>query len=77
MFFMIFKLHKMLPNFAKSCGSIAQKMKFFTKNFFSKCEQIRRKVRIWSHSLKKFLTENFIFCAVELFVITGQYFEDS
>ena len=42
----------------------AQKMKFFIKDFFSKCDQIRRKLRIWSHLLKKSLMENFIFCAV-------------
>ena len=42
----------------------AQKMKFSIKNFFNKCDQIRRDVRIWSHLLKKFLMENFSFCAV-------------
>ena len=42
----------------------AQKMKFSIKDFFSKCDQIRRKMRIWSHLLKKSLIENFIFCAV-------------
>ena len=42
----------------------AQKMKFSIKDFFSKCDQIRRKLRIWSHLLKKSLTENFISCAV-------------
>ena len=36
------------------------------KNFFSKCKQICRKLRIWSHLLKKSLMENFIFCPVEL-----------
>ena len=39
-------------------------MKFFTKDFFSKCDQIRKKLRIWSHLQKKSLMENFIFCAV-------------
>ena len=39
-------------------------MKFSVKNFFSKCDQIRKKLRIWSHLLKKSLMENFIFCAV-------------
>ena len=34
-------------------------MKFSIKNFFSK-------LRIWSHLLKKFLMENFIFCAVNV-----------
>ena len=32
--------------------TIAQKMKFSIKDFFSKCDQIRRKLRIWSHLLK-------------------------
>ena len=42
----------------------AQKMKFSIKDFFRKCDKIRRKLRIWSHLLKKSLMENFIFCAV-------------
>ena len=43
----------------------AQKMKFSIKNFFSKCDQIRRELRIWLHLLKKYFMENFIFCAVK------------
>ena len=39
----------------------AQNMKFCIKDFFSKCSQIRRKLRIWSHLLKKSFMENFIF----------------
>ena len=39
-------------------------MKFFIKDFFDKCDQIRRQLRIWSRLLKKSLMENFIFCAV-------------
>ena len=42
----------------------AQNMKFSIEDFFSKCEQIRSFLRIWSHLLKKFLMENFIFFAV-------------
>ena len=42
----------------------AQKMKFSIKDFFSKCDQIRCFLRIWSDLLKKFLMENFIFCVV-------------
>ena len=38
-----------------------KKMKFSIKDFFSKCDQIPRKLQIWSHLLKKFLMENFIF----------------
>ena len=41
-----------------------QKIKFSIKNFSSICDQIRRKLRIWSHLLKKSWMENFIFCAV-------------
>ena len=42
----------------------AQKMRICMKDFFSKCDQIRRILRIRSHLLKKSLMENFIFCAV-------------
>ena len=42
----------------------AQKVKFSIKGFSSKCDQIRRKLRIWSHSLEKSLMENFNFCVV-------------
>ena len=45
--------------------STAQKMKFSIKDFFSKYDQIRRKLRIWSHLLKKSLMESFIFRAVK------------
>ena len=34
-------------------------MKFCIKNFFSKYGQIRKKLWIWSHLLKKFLMQNF------------------
>ena len=44
----------------------AQKMEFSVKDSFSKCDQIRRKLRIWSHLLKKSFMENFIFCAVSV-----------
>ena len=54
----------------------AQKMKFSILNFFSKCDKIRRKPRIWSHLLKKSLTENLIFlCSVfNGQVSTGQFY---
>ena len=47
-------------------GDTAQKMKFSIKDFFSECEQIRRKPSICSHLLKKSLFENFIFCAARV-----------
>ena len=46
-------------------------MKFSIKDFFSKCEQICSFLWICSHSLKKALVENFIFCAVHS---TSKYF---
>ena len=56
------------PFFTKVAGNssaaTAQKTKFSTEDFFCKCDQIRRKLRIWSYLRKKSLTENFIFCAV-------------
>ena len=42
----------------------AQKMKFSIKYFFSKCDQIRSYLRIWSNILKKSLMENLIFYAM-------------
>ena len=60
-----------LVKYLKSKADTAQKMKFSIKDFFSKCEQIRRKLRICSHLLKKSLMENFIFCAVR-FVKSAQ-----
>ena len=47
-----------------STNNTAQKMKFSLMDFLSKCDQIRRKLRIWSYLLKKLLMVNFIFCAV-------------
>ena len=52
----------------------AQKMKFFIKDFYSKCDQNRSFLRIWSHLLKKSLMENFIFCAVKhIFINTKSH----
>ena len=43
----------------------AQKMKFSMKDFFSKCDQIRSFLRIWSHLLKKILNGKLHFlCSV-------------
>ena len=41
-------------------------MKFSIREFFSKCDQIRSFLRIWSYLLKKSFIENFIFCGVSL-----------
>ena len=51
----------------------AQKMKFSIKDFSSKCDQIRRKPRIWSHLLEKSLMENFIFVQSSELVSLANY----
>ena len=56
-------------------GHTAQKMKFSIKDFFSKCDQIRRKLRILSHLLKKSLMENIIFYAVSVIFSTLPKYE--
>ena len=40
----------------------AQKMKFYIKDFFSKCDQVRSFLRIWSHLLKKSLGKHHFLC---------------
>ena len=44
------------------------KIKFFIKYFLIKCDQIRRKLPIWSHLLKKVLMENLLFRAVPVYL---------
>ena len=41
-----------------------QKMKFSINDFFSKCDQIQRKLQICSHLPNKSLIENFIFLCI-------------
>ena len=52
----ISKLRKVFAN-----NYAAQKLKFSIKDFFSKCDQVRIKLRVWSDLLKKSLMQNFIF----------------
>ena len=40
------------------------KNEVFHEDFFSKCDQIRKKMRIWSRLLKKSLMKNLFLCAV-------------
>ena len=56
-----------LENIQTSEMDTVQKINFSIEDFFSKCDQIRRNLRIWSHLLKKSVMESFIFCAVEIF----------
>ena len=46
--------------------TLYKKIKFSIDDFFTKCDQIRRKLRNWSYLLKKSLMGNFIFCAVRI-----------
>ena len=57
-------MQRRIQNLVKYLSHSA-KMKFSIKDFFSKCDQIRSFLRIWSHLLKKSLMKNFIFlCSV-------------
>ena len=47
----------------------AQKMKFLIKDIFSKCDQILRKLRTWTHFLKESLMVNFIFLCSKYLII--------
>ena len=51
-------------DYCADCIYTAQKMKFSIKDFFIKYDQIRRKLRIWSHLLKKSLMETLFFCTL-------------
>ena len=51
--------------------SLDKKTKFPITDFFSKCDQIRRKLWTWSHSLKKSLMKNFVFVQC-LLQVTGR-----
>ena len=47
-----------------------------SKDFFSKCDQICRKLWIWSHLLLKSLMENFLFCVMEAEMLDQKVMED-
>ena len=49
--------------FTKNTGLTTKKMKCSIKDFFSKPDQIRSFLQIWSHLLKKSFMEYFISCA--------------
>ena len=44
-------------------ATLHKKMKFSINDFFSKCDQIRSFLLIWSHLRKKSVMKNFVFCA--------------
>ena len=51
-------------NWIVSVWHCTRKIKFSITDFFSKCDQTCRELRIWSYLLKKSLMGNFIFCAM-------------
>ena len=53
------------------CSNTAQKMKFSIMDFFSKCDQIHRKLRLWSHLLKKSLWP---LSVLPCFVLSAEWF---
>ena len=57
----------------KTTWETAQKMKFSNKDFFSKCDQTRSLLLIWSQLLKKSLMENFIFLCSAISKCTVRY----
>ena len=57
-------------NYAITSTSTAPKAKFSFEDFFGKCDQIRRKVQIWSNLLKKSLMGTFSFFAVSELPVT-------
>ena len=62
----IFSIYAQLGKLEKHTSLIfaAQKMKFYIKDPFSKCNQTWSFLLIWSHLLKKSLMENFTFVLV-------------
>ena len=49
-------------------------MKFFIKDFFSKYDQIGRKMQIWAHLLKKSLMEKLHFLCSDKDTVRGAFF---
>ena len=63
------KYHEMSFIYNYSHFYTVQIIKFSIANFFSKYEQIYRKLWIWSYLLKKSLIENFNFCTVLVLIL--------
>ena len=55
----IVQLSSFLAFVLKTFSFTAQKLKFSIRDFFSKFDQIRKKLQIWSHLLKKSLKTSF------------------
>ena len=51
-------------------------MKFSLKDFFSKCDQIRKKLLIWPHLQKKYSVENLIFLQWKITIVINDVIEN-
>ena len=58
---LIMNIYNFLDSYSRVNACTPQKMKISIKHFFSKCDQIRRNLRIWPHLLKKSFMENLIY----------------
>ena len=75
-FFLFLEMDSLETTEGKLHYTLHIKMKFCIKDLFSKCDQIRRILRILLRLLKKSLMENFIFCAV-MYVYRFQGFSEN
>ena len=64
--FFLLRISFVDPYWKTHCS--AQKMKFLTRDFFSKCDHLHLHLQL--HLLKKSLMENFSYCALTLFLYT-------
>ena len=55
----------------------AQQMKFCMKDFFSKCDQIHRKLRIWSHAVHKLVPTSTFLIPSEMRIYQKHYCKSS
>ena len=72
-----FFFEKKKKNNQRKChASTTQKLKFSIKDFFGKCDQIRKSPRIWSYLPKKSLIGNVIFLQCMCSNIQWHFYED-
>ena len=69
--FLIYKLNSLRNRDKIGSTDTVQKIKFSIKDLFSKCDQFRSFLRIWSNLLKKSLMEKFIFVVQYDFLFTN------
>ena len=75
---LLFEINLLFPKTLECFYITAYKIKFLIKDCFGKCDQIFRKLRVWSHLLKNSLMKNLIFCAayhLDIFCYLEHYFD--